>query len=206
MEELIRLHFRPSCAASVYGIGFSFPPQSFHLVSILKAHTLENPLETHTGASWGRTATSTLPPSWSPCQPFHFDVQHMQNVTFAILLVLCPSCTAACLYSSSCSCAGFRPTAEVPCNTDIINSLNSCSLCKTRMQKDNMPREAGEKDEMWNKYWFWPCFPYSTASFRFWWIFFHFSTEVLGIFAVPQWSFTFFSAQLQPPCLSTKWK
>lgn len=145
MEELIQLHFQPwLCSLCTQYWPFSpVLPSS----SILKTHTHKRAPETRTGVYWVRLAASTLTSSWSPLlQCFDFDLQHTQKfyflLLFAIPFVLCPSCVATLLHHSSCLYARFRPTTEVPYNTNIISSLILDICVKTRMQKKKMPKEV----------------------------------------------------------------
>lgn len=66
-----------------------------------------------------------------------------------------------------------------------------------------MPRASREKDETWNKYWFWSCFLHSTPSFGFWWIFYILLQRCWGPWCASA-VFASFSSQQQPPCLSSR--
>lgn len=125
MEELIQLHFQPRLC----GLCTRYWPFSplFPSSSVLKTHihAYKNPPETLGGllgshlllAHWLpflATTTSTFP-FWQQKRDF--------LLLFAVPLVLCPSCVATLLHPSSCSYARFRPTTEVPYNTNTISSL-----------------------------------------------------------------------------------
>lgn len=146
IEEFIQLHFQP-WLCSLCTRYWPFAPV-FPSSSILKTHTHTKEHQRHAlGLTGVQLAAGTLTSSWSPLlQCFDFDLQHTQKfyflLLFAIPFVVCPSCVTTLLHHSSCLYARFRPTTEVPYNTNIISSLILGICVKTRMQKEKMPKEV----------------------------------------------------------------